>query len=141
MEIFGLMRFSLCAALLSSFATALTASAQAAQLASTPGAANGQAYFEFQVEKPVSARPGNPHASYPDDLRARARGGEVTCQFVVDTAGKVDMATFEVVKASEAAYTAVVKRVLPQMKYFPAEEGGHKVRQLVEQDFRFAPAE
>jgi periplasmic protein TonB len=135
------MRFSLCAALVSSFATALTASAQAAQLASNPGAANGQAYFEFQVEKPVSARPGNPRAQYPDDLRARSRGGEVTCQFVVDTTGKVDMATFEVVKASEAAYASSVKRVLPQMRYFPAEEGGHKVRQLVEQDFRFAPAE
>jgi len=135
------MRFSFCAALLSSVATALAASAQAAQLASSPGAANGQAYFEFQVEKPVSARPGNPHAQYPDDLRARARGGEVTCQFVVDTTGKVDMGTFEVVKASEASYAAAVKRVLPQMRYFPAEEGGHKVRQLVEQDFRFAPAE
>jgi protein TonB len=134
------MRFSICAALLSSLATALTASAQAAQLASN-GSASGQAYFEFQVEKPVSARPGNPHAQYPDDLRARSRGGDVTCQFVVDTAGKVDMGTFEVVKASEAAYAAAVKRVLPQMRYFPAEEGGHKVRQLVEQDFRFAPAE
>ncbi len=135
------MRSSICAAVLASFATALSASAQAAQLASTGNAANGQAYFEFQVEKPVSAKPGNPHAQYPDDLRARARGGEVTCQFVVDTTGKVDMATFEVVKASEAAYAAAVKRVLPQMKYFPAEEGGHKVRQLVEQDFRFAPSE
>ena len=135
------MRFSICAALFSSFAAALTASAQAAQLASNGGTGNGQAYFEFQVEKPVSARPGNPRALYPDDLRARARGGEVTCQFVVDTTGKVDMATFEVVKASEAAYATAVKRVLPQMRYFPAEEGGHKVRQLVEQDFRFAPAE
>jgi len=65
----------------------------------------------------------------------------VTCQFVVDTTGRVDMGTFEVVKASDPAYTASVKRVLPQMRYFPAEEGGHKVRQLVEQDFRFAPAE
>jgi protein TonB len=135
------MRFSMCAVLFSSLATALTASAQAAQLASNGGAGNGQAYFEFQVEKPVSARPGNPRAQYPDDLRARAHGGEVTCQFVVDTTGKVDMATFEVVKASEAAYAGAVKKVLPQMRYFPAEEGGHKVRQLVEQDFRFAPAE
>lgn len=135
------MRSSICAAVLASFVTTLTASAQAAQLASTGGTANGQAYFEFQVEKPVSARPGNPRAQYPDDLRARARGGEVTCQFVVDTTGKIDMATFEVVKASDASYAAAVKRVLPQMRYFPAEEGGHKVRQLVEQDFRFAPAE
>jgi periplasmic protein TonB len=138
------MRSSLCAAVLTSLVTALTASAQAAQLAtsgSNSAAAQGQAYFEFQVEKPVSARPGNPRAQYPDDLRAHARGGEVTCQFVVDTAGRVDMSTFEVVKASEPAYATAVKRVLPEMRYFPAEEGGHKVRQLVEQDFRFAPAE
>jgi periplasmic protein TonB len=138
------MRFSFCAAILSSSVAVLTAGAahaQAAQLASNGGAAQGQAYFEFQVEKPVSARPGNPHAQYPDDLRARARGGEVTCQFVVDTTGRVDMATFEVVKASEPSYAMQVKRVLPQMRFFPAEEGGHKVRQLVEQDFRFAPSE
>jgi outer membrane biosynthesis protein TonB len=135
------MRFTLCAAVCCSLVTATGASAQAAQLATGAGTAQGQAYFEFQVEKPVSARPGNPHAQYPDDLRARARGGEVTCQFVVDTAGHVDMATFEVVKASEPAYAAAVKRVLPAMRYFAAEEGGHKVRQLVEQDFRFAPSE
>ena len=135
------MRFTMCAAAFCSLASAMHASAQAAQLASSGGTAQGQAYFEFQVEKPVSARPGNPHAQYPDDLRARARGGEVTCQFVVDTAGHVDMSTFEVVKASEPAYATVVKRVLPEMRYYPAEEGGHKVRQLVEQDFRFAPAE
>jgi outer membrane biosynthesis protein TonB len=135
------MRFSYCAAVLSSLATVTaTAHAQAAQLASN-GAGQAQAYFEFQVEKPVSARPGNPHASYPDDLRARARGGEVTCQFVVDTTGHVDMSTFEVVKASEPAYANQVKRVLPAMRFFAAEEGGHKVRQLVEQDFRFAPSE
>jgi len=135
------MRFTMCAAIFASFATAPTASAQASQLTSNGNTATGQAFFDFQVEKPVSARPGNPHAQYPDDLRARARGGEATVQFVVDTTGKVDMATFEVVKASEPAYANAVKRVLPQMRYFPAEEGGHKVRQLVEQDFRFAPAE
>jgi protein TonB len=98
-----------------------------------------KAYFEFQVEKPVASKPGNPHPHYPADPHARATGGVVTAHFVVDTLGHVDMATFEVVTASDKSFVSVVKDVLPDMRYYPAEIGGHKVRQMVEQPFRFAP--
>ncbi len=138
LEIVVPMRLYQCAAVLMSFIASGTAVAQAAQLASN---GSNQTYFEFQVEKPVSSRPGNPHAQYPNDDRVRAKGGAVTAQFVVDTTGRVDLGTFTVVKATDEASTNSVRRVLPEMRFYPAEEGGRKVRQLVEQDFRFPPAQ
>lgn len=110
--------------------------AQNASLASTKSPE--QPYFEFQVEKPVSPKPGNPHPRLPSDARARASGGIVTAQFVVDTTGKVDMSTFQIVSASNDAFTPAVREVLPTMRYYPAEIAGKKVPQLVEQPFRFA---
>lgn len=104
-----------------------------------PAPHGGTAYFEFEVEKPVATRPDNPHPAYPESLRRRGVPGEVRIQFVVDTAGRPDMATFEVLKSSDQSLTGAVKDVVPSLRFFPAESGGHKVRQLVEQAFRFAP--
>src|SRR5215218_4302926 len=43
-----------------------------------------QAYFQFQVEKPVVAAPGSCQPKYPEMLRSAGVGGEVQAQFVVD---------------------------------------------------------
>ena len=96
-----------------------------------------QAYFEFQVEKPVLAREGNPAPQYPEMLRSGNVEGEVLAQFVVDTLGRVDMSTFKVLRSSNELFTASVKRVLPKMKFYPAETGGRKVKQLVQLPFAF----
>lgn len=128
------MRLLFAVAVLATVATSHTASAQA-QVASNEG---GQAYFEFQVDKPVLARPGNPHASYPDEMRSRGKTGDVIVQYVVDTTGRVDPSTVEIIKATDNAFANSVKSVLPEMRFFPAETGGRRVRQLVQQSFRFA---
>jgi protein TonB len=96
-----------------------------------------QPYFEFQVEKPVLPREGNPSPQYPEMLRSGNVQGEVLAQFVVDTTGKVEMNTFKVLKSDNELFTAAVKRVLPRMKFYPAETGGRKVKQLVQQPFAF----
>ena len=96
-----------------------------------------QAYFEFQVEKPALSVPGNPSPRYPDVLRESNVEGEVLAQFVVDTEGKADMKTFKVLKSSHDLFTASVRNVLPQMKFYPAEVGGRKVKQLVQLPFAF----
>jgi protein TonB len=96
-----------------------------------------QAYFEFQVEKPALSVPGNPSPRYPDVLRESNVEGEVLAQFVVDTEGKADMKTFKVLKSSHDLFTASVRQVLPSMKFYPAEVGGRKVKQLVQLPFAF----
>jgi protein TonB len=96
-----------------------------------------QPYFEFQVEKPVLARENNPAPRYPSMLESAHVEGEVLAQFVVDTTGRAEMNTFKVLKSSNDLFTASVKNVLPQMRFYPAEVGGRKVKQLVQMPFVF----
>lgn len=99
---------------------------------------DNQTYFEFQVEKQVAAMPGTTGPRYPDMLRSANVEGEVLAQFVVDTTGRADMSTFKVIKSSHDLFTAAVRQHLPTMKFYPAEVGGHKVKQLVQMPFQFS---
>src|SRR5690349_1430414 len=71
----------------------------------TPQPVSDQPYFEFQVEKQVAALPDNPRPRYPDMLRSANVEGEVLAQFVVDTTGRAEMNTFEVLKSSHDLFT------------------------------------
>ncbi|MCC6317683.1 MAG: TonB family protein [Gemmatimonadaceae bacterium] len=99
-----------------------------------------QPFFEFQVEKPVTALPGSPPPRYPDILRQAGVEGEVLAQFVVDTTGRAEMSSFKVLKTSHDLFGTAVKNALPAMRFIPAEVGGRKVRQLVQQPFSFGIA-
>jgi protein TonB len=98
---------------------------------------NEQTYFEFQVEKQVQPLPNNPSPRYPDMLRSANVEGEVLAQFVVDTTGRADMSTFKTLKSTHDLFTNAVKASLPNMKFYAAEVGGRKVKQLVQMPFQF----
>lgn len=104
----------------------------------TPQPVSDQPYFEFQVEKQVAATPGNAAPRYPDMLRSANVEGEVLAQFVVDTTGRAEMNTFKVLKSSHDLFTNSVKSALANMKFYPAEVGGRKVKQLVQMPFVFS---
>jgi TonB family protein len=97
-------------------------------------------YFEFQVEKPAAMRPGMSAMVYPPMLRSAQVEGTVLASFVVDTNGDVDMSTFKVLKSDHELFTHAVKTALPSIKYLPAEVGGRKVKQLLQQPFVFSLA-
>ena len=97
-----------------------------------------QPLFDFQVEKPASANPSNQPPVYPNQLRAANIEGQVVAKFVVDTTGRADMRTFEVIKSDHEAFTSAVRNSLPNMRFFPAEVGGRKVKQLVQMPFQFS---
>jgi periplasmic protein TonB len=97
-----------------------------------------QPYFEFQVEKTVSGVPGTSNLRYPDMLKSANIEGEVLAQFVVDTTGRYESGSFKVLKSSHDLFTAAVRNALPNMRFYPAEVGGRKVKQLVQQPFTFA---
>ena len=97
-----------------------------------------QPYFEFQVEKPVVPAPGSTSPRYPDMLRQAGVEGEVLAQFVVDTTGRAEPNTLKILKSSHDLFIQSVKNALPQMKFIPAEVGGRKVKQLVQQPFTFS---
>jgi protein TonB len=97
-----------------------------------------QPYFDFQVEKPVVMAPGAQGPAYPDMLRTAGIEGTVLAQFVVDTTGRADMATFKALKSDNDLFTTSVKNALQRMRFLPAEVGGRKVKQLVQQPFQFS---
>lgn len=99
-----------------------------------------QPYFEFQVEKPVVQAPGSPTPRYPDILRQAGVEGEVLAQFVVDTTGRAESGSYKVLKSSHDLFAQAVRSALPGMRFIPAEVGGRKVKQLVQQPFAFTIA-
>jgi protein TonB len=102
------------------------------------GGTADQTYFEFQVEKTVGGGPAAGSLRYPDMLKSANVEGEVLAQFVVDTTGRVDMNTFKILKATHDLFAQSVKQAVQGARYSPAEIGGRKVRQLVQQPFTFA---
>ncbi len=99
---------------------------------------SSQTYFEFQVEKPVATDRENPKPVYPEALRGEGTAGEVIAQFVVDEHGRANMHTFKILRTSHHLFTEAVRSAVPNMQFTPAEIGGRKVKQLVQQPFHFA---
>lgn len=98
---------------------------------------SNQTYFSFQVEKQVEPIGSTQQVAFPEALRSTGTGGEVGAQFVVDTLGRVETGSFKVLKATNDLFASAVRSHLPRMRFYPAEVGGRKVRQLVQQNFVF----
>ena len=94
--------------------------------------------FEFQVEKPATQIPGYGAPSYPSTLQAQGIEGQVIAQFVVNAEGVVEPETFKVLESDHELFTAAVRRAMPEMRFEPAEVGGRRVKQLIQQPFVFA---
>lgn len=97
-----------------------------------------QTYFEYQVEKPAIARPDSPAPIYPAALRSAHVEGEVDAEFVVDTTGRVVPWSVTLTKSTNKAFADAVREALPKMRFVPAEVGGVRVQQVVQQPFTFA---
>ncbi|MEO7359713.1 MAG: TonB family protein [Gemmatimonadaceae bacterium] len=97
-----------------------------------------QPYFESQVEKPVQAAPGSPGPQFPEMLKSSGVEGTVLAMFVVDTTGRAEVGSLKILKSDHALFEQAVKNALPKMRFLPAEIGGRKVKQLVQQPFQFS---
>ena len=71
-------------------------------------------------------------------LRQAGVEGEVLAQFVVDTTGSAENGSLKILKSSHDLFVQSVKNALPHMRFIPAEVGGRKVKQLVQQPFTFS---
>jgi TonB family protein len=85
---------------------------------------------------------------YPMELIQQAVEGSVLTNFVIDTTGRADTNTIEILQATHPLFAQSVRTAIPDMRFSPAMVQGHKVRQVVEQRFQFriappvaAPAE
>jgi TonB family protein len=95
------------------------------------------AYDEVAVERPVAALPGNPKPRYPGRMANRSIETNFNVYFVVDTTGTVDRATVELPPSVLQEFASAVRDVLFDWRFVPAELGGRRVRQRVQQPFSF----
>jgi periplasmic protein TonB len=98
----------------------------------------GETFRDFQVDKQVSMMPGALPPHYPDAMRAANVEGDVLVSFVVDTTGRADMSTLKVVRSTHESFSQAVRTSVANTRYYPAEIGAHKVKQLVQQPFVFS---
>ena len=113
--------------------------AQHASKAGAPNVAPAEASpREFKLDHLAQQIPGTGTLRYPAAMRRANREGEVLAQFVVDTTGRAEMGSYKVLKTTHELFGNAVKNALSGMRFIPAEVGGRKVRQLVQQPFTFA---
>ena len=91
----------------------------------------------LEVDEMVERYDGSAAPAYPPDLLAMGTEGSVRTQYVVDSTGRVDTTTIEVVSSDDVRFTASVRAALGGMRFRPARRGGKAVRQMVEQKFHF----
>lgn len=100
-------------------------------------AASNQTFLDFQVEQPVKIKTAA-SPIYPSRLRDAGIEGSVIVQFIVDENGRAEMESFKVLRSNDNAFSEAVKKAVSQTSYLPAELQGRKVRQLVQQPYKFA---
>lgn len=69
--------------------------------------------------------------SYPASLKRLGVTGTVQVQFIVNSNGKVEPASVEVLSSTAPLFAAAVKGVLERIEFRPGEVQGKKVRTLV----------
>jgi TonB family protein len=100
-------------------------------------------YSILDVEESATRAEGSAAPAYPLELMKEGKEGGVFIRFVVDSTGRADSSTIEVVRATHPLFALAVRQAVPQMMFSPASMGGRHVRQAVEQNFEFriAPPE
>jgi TonB family protein len=90
--------------------------------------------FRFQAAVLIS----QPEPRYPTILQQVGVEGHVLLRFVVDTTGRVDKGSIEVVEASDEQFIRPARESVIRARFRPALMSGSPVRQLAEQSMRFA---
>lgn len=78
------------------------------------------------------------HPVYPFPLRRQGLGGGATLQFMIDTAGRVELGSVQLLADTDPQFALACRDILPEMRFIPAEYNGRKVRELVRMPFLFA---
>jgi hypothetical protein len=63
---------------------------------------------------------------------------EATMQFIIDTTGRVDPRTIELLASTDFRFAQACREALPKMQFDPATVDGYKVRELVRLPFTCA---
>jgi TonB family protein len=97
----------------------------------------GDAYTEDAVEKVVAPYGDNPRPRYPGQLQSRDLEASFVVKFVVDSTGRVRSESLQFPQATHHLFVRSVRAALLRSRFLPAELGGHRVSQLVQQRYSF----
>jgi outer membrane biosynthesis protein TonB len=109
----------------------------ATQAAQTTVEAFDSVYSILNVEESAVRVEGSAAPIYPPELIERKIEGGVPTRYVIDTTGRADLSTLEILAPAHPLFVQSVRDALPDMRFQPASVAGHKVRQMVEQRFEF----
>ena len=98
-------------------------------------------YSVLQVDEMVERYASSAAPVYPPELSARGTEGKVEAEYVVDTTGRVDTTTIQVLQSDDPRFTESVRTALGEARFRPAKRTGQPVRQLVQQRFSFKLAQ
>lgn len=90
-----------------------------------------------EVDEAVEIDPSSAAPVYPPALQKLGIEGSVMVRYVVDTLGRADLSTLQIVRSSRIEFAIAVREALPGMHFTPARMGTKAVPQLVEQPFHF----
>ena len=102
-----------------------------------PADAAGPPLHEDAVDVKADIVPKSAMPRYPQRLLDAHVEAVVVVRMIVDTAGMVEPASFTVVRATHPGFVPAVRAWVPLARFTPAEKHGRKVRQVVQQPFRF----
>jgi TonB family protein len=91
----------------------------------------------------VSAHPDSMtpmRVEFPPELFASGTSGIVIAEFVVDSSGVVEPATFGVLSSSHPLFARAVQDALRDVRFQPGTFHGRPIRQIVQMQFRFDAA-
>jgi periplasmic protein TonB len=103
----------------------------------TPGAGRVGPYSKDEVDRVVAPLANNPKPVYPWRLERQGVETSFIAQFVVDSTGRVDSESINFPTTVHALFIESVRESLRRARFYPAQVGGRRVRQLVEQQFTF----
>lgn len=101
------------------------------------GRPSNATYDEAEVDVAVRPLGGAVVPKYPESQRSANSSGTVSVQFIVSADGRVESGSIKILSSPHNDFSEAVRRALLSTRYRPAEAGGKKVRQLVEQNFTF----
>jgi TonB family protein len=111
----------------------LTAKAMTLPLAS----ADDSVYSVLSVDDSAARDLSSAAPIYPTELLAKLVAGRVTARYVIDSSGRPEAASAEIISATHDEFARAVREALPRMRFQPGKVAGRHVRQLVEQEFLF----
>ncbi len=95
-----------------------------------------QTFLEAAVDEPPE-RISGPNPRYPEMLRQAGVEGSVILSFVIDTAGRVEASSVEIIQSTNRAFEGPARDVIVRSRYRPGRVRGTPVRVLVQQSISF----